>query len=341
MKNILCTGNAGYIGSHAAKKLCDLGYNVVGVDNLSRGDATSIDSRVKQYFIDVRETSKLANVVHDNNIECIMHFAALAMVGESVENPLWYYENNVGGMLSILSVINQFSLGSRKLCKKFIFSSTCATYGNNTNSNRGVSVYDKQQPTNPYGWSKLFCEQMIFDKFVALKKLQNRYELFEHDVSATILRYFNVVGIEKNGFAGVQSEKEKRLFSAIVDVLLGKKSKLTINGDNYPTPDGTCVRDYIDVRDLVDAHIAAIDSREETVSFYNLGTGTGRSILDIVKAFETVSGRSIPIEFGTRKAGDPDSVFADPSKAKHELGWSAKRSLLDSVESVCMHYNIV
>jgi len=324
-KNIAVTGCAGYIGSHAVKRLCDLGHNVVAIDNLSRGDIDAVDPRAKFEKYDLRLDRDvndvwLYRILEQNNVDCVMHFAAFALVKESVDFPLNYYDNNVGGTMTLLRAMQAAG------CYNLIFSSTCATYG----QPQIVPVDENtpQHPENPYGTSKLMCEQVIKD-----------YAKSNPRFSATMFRYFNVVGVGKNGFLGAVDPNERRLFTALLDVATGAKEKFIINGIDYDTPDGTCIRDYIHVEDVTSAHICAIEYMQPChhlcngVETYNLGTGRGYSIFEAINIVQRVTNKTIPFEVGLRKQGDPAIVYANPDKACR-IGWKAKRSLEVSVESM-------
>ena len=324
MSNIAVTGCAGYIGSHAVKRLCDLGHNVVAIDNLSRGDIHAVDPRAKFEKYDLRLDRDvndvwLYRILEQNNVDCVMHFAALALVKESVDFPLNYYDNNVGGTMTLLRAMQASG------CYNLIFSSTCATYG----QPQVVPVDENtpQHPENPYGTSKLMCEQVIKD-----------YVKSNPRFSATMFRYFNVVGVGKNGFLGAADPNERRLFTALLDVATGAKEKFVINGIDYDTKDGTCIRDYIHVEDIVDAHVEAMKYMPRcqglTNAAYNLGTGQGCSIFEAIDIVQRVTNKTINFEVGARKPGDPATVYANPHGAYIFLGWKAKRSLEDAVRSM-------
>jgi len=319
-KNIAVTGCAGYIGSHAVKRLCDLGHNVVAIDNLSRGDIHAVDPRAKFEKYDLRLDRNandvwLYRILEQNNVDCVMHFAALALVKESVDFPLNYYDNNVGGTMTLLRAMQASG------CHNLIFSSTCATYGQPQIV--PVDEHTPQCPENPYGTSKLMCEQVIND-FV---KSNLRF-------SATMFRYFNVVGVGKSGFLGAVDPNERRLFTALLDVATGAKEKFVVNGVDYDTKDGTCIRDYIHVEDVVDAHIDALEHPHSGVDVYNLGTGQGYSILEAIEIVQRVTNKTITFEVGSRKPGDPAIVYANADKANRMIEWKAKRSLEDAVRSM-------
>ena len=280
----------------------------MALDNLSRGHRVAVPSIVPFVEADVRNTGRLQDVLRSHRIECILHFAAFAYVGESVQKPLLYYDNNTGGTLSLLRAAAQSD------CRKLVFSSTCATYGEPDR----MPIHEQmpQRPINPYGASKLFSERMLRDLRSVLP-----------DLSCAILRYFNVAGCAADGSLGEHHEPETHLIPAILQTALGQREKVTIFGTDYPTPDGTCIRDYIHVEDLVEAHIAVMHAfapGEERV--YNLGIGRGHSVQEIVSAARAVMGRPFSVESGPRRAGDPPILFSDTSKILRDIGWKAQRT---------------
>jgi UDP-glucose 4-epimerase len=304
---VLVTGAAGYIGSHAVKHLLASGHEVVALDNLSRGHRQAVPSAVPFYELDVRSTDAVASALREHRIECVMHFAALAAVGESVEQPLLYFDNNTGGTLSLLQAVGAAGV------KRLVFSSTCATYGEP--AKMPISEDTPQSPINPYGWSKLFSERMLID-----------YAAATPDFSCAALRYFNVAGSAADGSIGEHHEPETHLIPVILQVGLGKRDKLTIFGEDYPTPDGTCIRDYIHVEDLVDAHEHVMRHLKPGFHTYNLGIGRGHSVKEIFAAARTVLGRELPVVVGPRRPGDPPALYADAGKIERELGWKAKQT---------------
>jgi UDP-glucose 4-epimerase len=313
--NVLVTGGAGYIGSHAVRALVMAGHRPVVLDNLYRGHAEAIDALQKATGqtiplenLDLRQTDAIVNALTHHKIDCVMHFAALAYVGESVTQPLSYYDNNTTGSISLLQAMDR--AGVRRL----VFSSTCATYGQPDT----VPIVETthQSPINPYGWSKLFVERILQDYAAATK-----------DFAYAALRYFNVAGSADDGSIGEDHTPETHIIPVLLNVALGKQEKGTVFGDDYPTPDGSCIRDYIHVEDLVEAHIAVMDAlqpRDER--YYNLGIGQGKSVFEIVAAARDVTGHAIPMDIGPRRAGDPPMLFANADKIRRELQWSAKRT---------------
>ncbi|HEX3777472.1 MAG TPA: UDP-glucose 4-epimerase GalE [Polyangiaceae bacterium] len=311
--NVLVTGACGYIGSHAVRCLARAGQRPIALDNFSRGHRESLPDGVPLIELDVRDTERLKRALEQHQIECVMHFAAFAYVGESVTEPNLYYDNNTRGTLSLLQAIDAAKI------KRMVFSSTCATYGEP--ENMPIREDTPQRPINPYGWSKLFCERMLFD-YAASKK----------DFAFAALRYFNVAGCSDDGSVGEDHQPETHLVPVILQAALGKREKITIFGEDYPTPDGTCIRDYIHVEDLVEAHVlvaAALEPGKQLV--YNLGIGRGYSVKEIVEAARRVVQRDFRVEIGPRRPGDPPELYADADKIARELGWVAKRTDVEQV----------
>ncbi len=306
--NVLVTGACGYIGSHAVRSLVAAGHEPVALDNLSRGHRGSLAPGVPFVEIDVRDTDGVFAVLKEHSVDCVMHFAALAYVGESVEKPLLYYDNNTRGTLSLLQAVERAGV------QRLVFSSTCATYGEPTEM--PIRETMPQSPINPYGWSKLFSERMLFD-----------YAAKQRSFSFAALRYFNVAGCAADGSLGEHHDPETHLIPAILQAMLGRREKITVFGTDYPTPDGTCIRDYIHVEDLAEAHVrvaTALQPGETRV--YNLGMGRGYSVKEIIDAARDVVGRPVVVESGPRRPGDPPSLYADPSKIQRELQWSARQT---------------
>ncbi|PBH38055.1 UDP-glucose 4-epimerase GalE [Clostridioides difficile] len=320
---VLVAGGAGYIGSHTAIDLLESGYEVVIVDNLSNSNSIVVDrikelskKPVKFYNIDIRNKDEMHVVFKENNIESIIHFAALKAVGESVEKPIEYYSNN------LISTLNLFELMREYGVKKFVFSSSATVYGDPHTcpilEDFPLSV------TNPYGRTKLMIEQMLVDISKADKSL---------DIA--LLRYFNPVGAHKSGRIGEEPNGvPSNLMPYITKIAVGKLKELSVYGNDYPTHDGTGVRDYIHVLDLAAGHVKALQKLEENPGLvvYNLGTGKGYSVLDLVKAFSKASGKEIPYKIVGRRAGDVAMCYADSSKAEKELGWKAKYELEEMCE---------
>jgi UDP-arabinose 4-epimerase len=314
---ILVSGGAGYIGSHAARALRRSGYEVVLYDNLSTGFR-----RLAQGFElvegDIADEAKLRPVLA--RVDAVMHFAAHAYVGESVENPRKYFRNNVAGALSLLN--SALDTGIRR----FVFSSTCAVYG--IPEQIPITEQTPREPVNPYGASKLFFEN-------ALEAYSRAYGL-----RSVSLRYFNAAGADESGEIGEIHDPETHLIPLALAASTANGPELQIYGSDYPTPDGTCVRDYIHVNDLADAHVRALQHLERCADekggdslAINLGTGRGYSVLEVIQAAKNATGRPVRRTIGPRRPGDPPVLVADPSKAQSVLGWTAKRNLADIVSS--------
>ncbi len=321
---VLITGGAGYIGSHTAVELLNEGYEVVVYDNLCNSSRESIrrveeltGKTVKFYEGDILDAEALRAMFRSESIDAVIHCAALKAVGESVQKPLEYYQNNITGTLTMLDVMSQAGV------KNIVFSSSATVYG----SPEIIPITEscpKGQCTNPYGWTKSMMEQIMTD----LQKADPQWNVI-------LLRYFNPVGAHKSGRIGEDPKGiPNNLMPYISQVAVGKLEKLGVFGDDYDTPDGTGVRDYIHVVDLAVGHVKAIRKLwdKEGLSIYNLGTGTGYSVLDMVKAFAKASGREIPYEIKPRREGDIAMCYADPAKAKAELGWEAVRGLEEMCE---------
>jgi UDP-glucose-4-epimerase GalE len=305
---VLVTGAAGYIGSHALRALSNAGHRPIALDNLSHGHRQAVPAEVPFHQFDVRETDKLAALLRDERVDCVMHFAALIAVGESVTEPLMYYDNNTRGTLSVLRAVEQ--AGTPRL----VFSSTAAVYGEPTEM--PIRETTPTAPINPYGWSKLFSEQMLRD-----------YAKRSPHFGYAVLRYFNVAGSAADVSIGEDHHPETHLIPVILQAAIGKRDKITVFGEDYPTPDGTCIRDYVHVEDLVDAHVKVMQALlpgDERV--YNLGIGNGTSVKEILDAVRRVVDRPFRVETGPRRAGDPPALYADASKIAAELGWRAQRT---------------
>ncbi len=310
---VLVTGGAGYIGSHALRAVLRSGHEPIALDNLSRGHREAVPPDVPLVELDVRDTDALTEVLTQRGIDCVMHFAAFAYVGESVTEPLVYYDNNTRGTLSVLQAID------RAKVPRLVFSSTCATYG--VPPELPIRETTPQAPINPYGTSKLMVETMLGD-----------YAPTRTDFAFAALRYFNVAGSAEDGSIGEDHDPETHLIPAILQAALGLRKSITVFGDDYPTPDGTCIRDYIHVEDLVEAHVRVMEALEPgDQRIYNLGIGRGYSVQEIIEAAERVVGKKLPVEKGPRRPGDPPSLYADASKIERELGWSAQRTDIEAV----------
>ena len=304
--SILVCGGAGYIGSHAVYQLVKNSEKVIIVDNLQTGHRAAINPAVKFYEGDIRDAQILNKIFTENKVEAVIHFAANSLVGESVENPLKYFNNNVYGMQILLESMVKHGVD------KIVFSSTAAIYGEPEKI--PIEEDDRTLPTNPYGESKLIMEKMM--KWVSRA----------NDVRFVSLRYFNAAGAVENGSIGEDHKCETHLIPLILQVPLGKRDHITIFGDDYPTPDGTCLRDYIHVIDLADAHILALKYLREggESNIFNLGNGQGFSVKEMIVAAEKVTGLKIKTEIGQRRAGDPAQLIASSDKAKKILKWTPK-----------------
>jgi UDP-arabinose 4-epimerase len=311
-ENILVTGGAGYIGSHVCKALHAAGYNPVTYDNLSSGHDWAVKWGPLERG-DILDASRLKEVFASYKPAAVMHFAALIAVGESVENPAKYYRNNVAGSLSLLEVMSE-----QGVCP-FIFSSTAAVYG--LPEIVPIAETAKERPINPYGETKLIVERMLRDFIGA------------YGLNWTALRYFNAAGADPDGEIGEAHDPETHLIPIILEAIQGKRDRVNVFGTDYDTRDGTCVRDYIHVCDLADAHVAALERlrRGGSSGAYNLGNGAGFSVREVIAAAESVTGRAAPVHYGARRPGDPASLIADARRAKEELNWRPRLGSLDDI----------
>ena len=323
--SILVTGGAGYIGSHTVVELLNSGREVVIVDNFSNSKKEVLDKireitkkDFKFYEIDYLDRKSLEKVFEENKVEAVLNFAGYKAVGESVQKPLEYYENNISGAIVLLETMRKYNV------KKFIFSSSATVYG----EPEKIPITEDCKiggTTNPYGTTKLFIEQILQD----LYKSDNSWDI-------AILRYFNPVGAHESGLIGEEPQGiPNNLMPYIVRVASGQLEQLSVFGDDYDTHDGTGVRDYIHVVDLAKGHIKALEKleKEETgIYIYNLGTGVGYSVLDMVKAFEKATGRKVDYRIAPRRPGDIATCYSNPEKARMELGWEATKTLKDMCE---------
>ncbi len=319
---ILLPGGAGFIGSHTAIELLEEGKEIVIVDNFSNSSPKVLEAikkitgkDFKFYEIDYMDREKLEKVFEENEIEAVINFAGFKAVGESVQKPIEYYTNNISGALVLLDTMRKYG------CKKFIFSSSATVYG----EPERIPLTEECRTggtTNPYGTTKLFIEQILKDIYTS----DNTWDI-------CILRYFNPVGAHASGLIGEEPQGiPNNLMPYVVRVASGELKELSVFGDDYDTPDGTGVRDYIHVVDLAKGHLKALDKIEKEgkgLYIYNLGTGTGYSVLDMVKAFEKATGRKVAYKIAPRRAGDIATCYADPKKAKEELGWETTKTLED------------
>ena len=317
---VLLTGGLGYIGSHTAVELLENGYNIVVIDNLSNSKPETqakiekiTNKTVKFYEGDVRDESLLSKIFEENKIESVIHFAGYKAVGESTQKPIEYYENNIGSTLVLLQVMRKFGV------KNLVFSSSATVYGRA----KSMPIYENFEltATNPYGRTKLFIEEILRDTYAS-----------DNSFNIALLRYFNPVGAHESGLIGEDPNGiPNNLMPYITKVATGKLEKLNIFGNDYPTHDGTGVRDYIHVCDLANGHLKAVQKLETNPGLvtYNLGTGMGYSVLDMVKAFKTACHVDVPYVIAPRRPGDIDTCYASPEKAEKELGFKTTRTLED------------
>ena len=317
---ILLPGGAGFIGSHTAVELLNEGKEIIILDNFSNSKPEVLDAireitgkQFKFYEMDYLDREKLEKVFEENEIDAVLNFAGYKAVGESVQKPIEYYQNNISGALVLLDTMRKYG------CKKFIFSSSATVYGE---PERIPLTEDCKTggTTNPYGTTKLFIEQILKDIYAS----DNTWDI-------CILRYFNPVGAHESGLIGEEPQGiPNNLMPYIVRVASGQLKELSVFGDDYNTPDGTGVRDYIHVVDLAKGHVKALeklDKEQQGLYIYNLGTGTGYSVLDMVKAFVKATGKDVPYKIAPRRAGDIATCYAEPTKAKEELNWQAEKTL--------------
>jgi UDP-glucose 4-epimerase len=317
---ILVTGGAGYIGSHAVRQLLAAGHRVVVLDNLCRGHREAVPPQAHFAELDLGQTELITRLLHDEGVTGVMHFAALTYVGESVEQPLWYYQNNLAGTVSLLRAMDEVGV------KRLVFSSTAATYG--APPDMPILETTPQQPINPYGWSKRFVEQVLIDKAIA-----------RPDFACVGLRYFNVAGCAEDGSIGEDHDPETHLVPLVLQAALGRRKAITVFGTDYPTPDGTCIRDYVHVDDLCRAHLLALERMVPgSPRFYNVGIGRGYSVREVIDAATRVTGRKIPVESATRRAGDPPELWANADRLRGELGWSPRFTRLDDIIATAWHW---
>ena len=312
--NILVTGGAGYIGSHACKALAKAGYTPITYDNLVYGHRWAVKWGPLEEG-DIADRDRLNKVIAKYQPAAVMHFAAYAYVGESVQDPGKYYRNNVAGTLTLLEAMRDYGID------KFVFSSTCATYG--IPEAIPISEDHPQRPVNPYGASKLMIERMLQDFDLA------------HGLRSISLRYFNAAGADPEGEIGEAHDPETHLIPLVLDVAAGKRTAITVYGDDYNTPDGTCIRDYIHVSDLANAHVLALRSLDggAKTTAYNLANGKGFSVKDVISTVEIVTGNKVPVVKSSRRVGDPAILIGNAEKIILDLGWRIKYKNLD--ESIC------
>ncbi len=320
--SILVLGGAGYIGSHAVDQLVNKGYEVVVVDNLLTGHEQAIHPKAVFYKGDVRDKEFLTTVFYNEDIDGVMHFAASSLVGESVEKPLMYFNNNVYGMQILLEVMQEHDV------KHIVFSSTAATYGEPKES--PITEQTPTNPKNPYGESKLAMEKMM-------KWCDGAYGM-----KYVALRYFNVAGAKRDASIGEDHTPESHLVPIILQVALGQRESLAIFGDDYATPDGTCIRDYVHVEDLIAAHILALEYLKagNDSNVFNLGSNNGYSVKEMLDAAREVTGKEIAAKVAPRRAGDPASLVASSEKAKTVLGWEPEYTDVKKIIETAWNWHV-
>jgi len=311
--NILVLGGAGYIGSHTVNELIKNGNNVVVADSLTTGHKKAVNSDAKFYEGDIRDGKFLDKVFTEEKIDVVMHFCAYSLVGESVTNPLKYYNNNIGGAITLLEKMQEHGIS------KIVFSSTAATYGEPERV--PIVETDKTEPTNPYGETKLAMEKMF------------KWSSQAYGIEYVSLRYFNACGADESAFIGEDHSPETHLIPLILQVPLGKREFISIFGTDYSTPDGTCIRDYIHVTDLAQAHILAADylMNGGKSDIFNLGNGIGFSVKEVIETARKVTGHPVPAKEVERRAGDPAQLIASSEKAKKILGWKPEHNSLEEI----------
>jgi UDP-glucose 4-epimerase len=319
--NVLVVGGAGYIGSHCVRQLVTAGHRPVVLDNLVYGHRAAVASNIPFYEANLGDEAAVGRVLRDERIEIVMHFAAYCYVGESVTDPLKYYFNNVEATLHLLHAMLANGV------KKFVFSSTCATFG--IPATLPIHENLPQAPINPYGQTKLDVENL-------LKALATA-----HGLSFAAFRYFNAAGAAEDGSIGEDHDPETHLIPVAIDVATGKRPQLQLFGTDYPTPDGTCLRDYVHVDDLSRAHIAVFDKLAAPGAqlFYNLGTGTPTSNRAVLRAVEKIVGKKVNVVESPRRAGDPPALYADSAKAQRELGWKVKFPDIESIVATAWRWH--
>jgi len=317
--NILVTGGAGYIGSHTVRALLARGHSPVVIDNLAYGHREAVPAE-RLVVADLTDTASVERVVAENRVEAVIHFAAFAYVGESVTNPAKYYANNLVASLNLLETCRRTGIA------KFVFSSTCATYG--VPSRVPIDEAEKQLPINPYGNTKLAFERALDDYAAA------------YPFGFCALRYFNAAGGDPSGAIGEDHDPETHLIPLAFLAAMGRRPRLDIFGTDYPTPDGTCVRDYIHVNDLAEAHIRALEALQPGNRWkYNVGLGRGFSVRDVIRTVEEVSGLTVPVQEGPRRAGDPAELVADATAIRRDLGWSPRFTDLRSIVETAWNWH--
>jgi UDP-glucose 4-epimerase len=316
---VLVTGGAGYIGSHAVRQLAQAGHDVWAYDNLSLGHRAAVpDGRLIEG--ELMDRGRIESALRQHRIEAVMHFAAFAAVGESVADPVKYYQNNVVASLNLLEAMRAVDV------RRIVFSSTTATYG--VPERIPITEAEPQKPINPYGFGKLVIEHALADYAAA------------YGFAYAALRYFNAAGASPTADIGEDHEPETHLIPIVLQVALGQRSHVTVLGDDYPTPDGTCIRDYVHVDDLGRAHVAALDQLEAGQGLQlNLGTGRGYSVREVIEACRRATGHPIPALVGPRRPGDPPELVADSSRAQRELHWRPQYNDIESIVATAWRWH--
>lgn len=320
--NVLVTGGAGYIGSHATKILLERGHQVSVVDSLVTGYKDAVDPKAHFYQVNIKDKEAVIDILQKEHIDVVIHFAAFSLVGESMVDPIKYYENNVYGTMVLLEAMIEADV------KKIVFSSTAAVYGDHVEM--PITEEFDELPTNTYGETKLSMEKMM------------KWADAAHGVKYIALRYFNVAGAHHTGDIGESHNPETHLIPLILQVPLGKREYIGIFGDDYDTPDGTCIRDYIHIEDLIDAHILAMEKLQDSCdsNYYNLGSGEGYSVKEMIEAARKITKHPIPAKVTPRRAGDPARLIASSLKAEKELGWKKKYTDVSDIIASAWNFHV-
>ena len=334
---VLVTGGAGYIGSHAVQRLlresAASGTTVVSFDNNFRGHRSAMErlagtpegKNLRVVEGDIADRAMVARVLIEHGVDTVMHFAALAYVGESVDDPLRYYHNNVTGLVGVLGAMDDAAAATGREVARFVFSSSCSTYGEIAPERMPIREEYTGEPVSPYGRTKLIGEKVLADYAVARERAKRPLGL-------VFLRYFNVCGSDRTGLIGEDHTPETHLIPVVLECAMGQRPSVAVFGTDYPTPDGTCVRDYVHVEDLIAAHVLAMRKvKPGEWLAYNVGIGRGYSVREIIAAAERVTGKKITVVEQARRAGDPPMAYAQPEKITRELGWKPEVAELDEI----------